>query len=134
MREQEPSAKPPMKTVLVVEDDQDIGDVFVQALSLEPSYLPVLATDGEEALAVVQDIQPDLVVLDYQLPRMNGIELYDQLHRMKELKNVPAVMVSATLPERELQQRGILGLAKPVDLNDLLEMMKRVSCSTDTGR
>jgi CheY-like chemotaxis protein len=75
MREQEPLSKHPVKTVLVVEDDQDIGEVFVQALSQETSYIPVLATDEEEALAFVQEIQPDLLVLDYHLPHMNGIEL-----------------------------------------------------------
>ena len=61
MFERKPSAKPPVKTVLVVEDDQDIGEVFVQVLSQETSYLPVLATDGEEALAFMQEIHPDLV-------------------------------------------------------------------------
>jgi CheY-like chemotaxis protein len=123
-----------MKTVLVVEDDQAIGEVFVQALSLEPSSLPVLATDGEQALAVVQDIRPDLLVLDDQLPGMNGIELYDHLHTMKPLREVPAILVSATLPERELKQRGMLGLSKPLDLNDLLETTTCVLHATDQGR
>ncbi len=126
MGEQEPSSKQPIKTVLVVEDDQDIGEVFVQALSQETSYLPVLATDGEEALTLVKDIQPDLLVLDYHFPHMNGMELYDHLHTMKALQEVPAIMVSATLPERELQQHGMLGLAQPVDLNELLAMTNRV--------
>jgi CheY-like chemotaxis protein len=134
MLEQEQSSKPPVKTVLVVEDDQDIGEVFVQALSQETSYIPVLATDAEEALAFVQEIQPDLLVLDYHLPHMNGIELYDHLHRMKELKNVPAIIVSATLPERDLKQRGLLGLCKPLDLNDLLETTNSVLRSTHKGR
>jgi CheY-like chemotaxis protein len=121
MREQEPLSKHPVKTVLVVEDDQDIGEVFVQALSLEPSYIAVLVADGEEALAVVQDIRPDLVVLDYHLRHMNGIELYDHMQTMKALQDIPAILVSATLPEGEMQQRGMVGLSKPLDLNDLLE-------------
>ena len=134
MLEQERSAKPPVKTVLVVEDDQDIGEVFVQALSQEASYIPVLATDGEEALAFIQDIQPDLVVVDYYLPDMNGIELYDHLHTIKELKDVPAIIVSAVLPERDLKERGLLGLAKPLDLEDLLETTNNLLRSTDRGR
>jgi CheY-like chemotaxis protein len=134
MLEQEQSSKPPVKTVLVVEDDQDIGEVFIQALSQETSYIPVLAIDGEEALAFVQEIQPDLLVLDYHLPHMSGIELYDHLHRMEELKNVPAIIVSATLPERDLKQRGLLGLSKPLDLDELLETTTSLLRSTDKSR
>ena len=134
MFEQEPAAKPPVKTVLVVEDDQDLGEVFVQVLSQETSYIPVLATDGEEALAFMQEIQPDLVVVDYHLPDMNGIELYDHLHTIKQLKDVPAIIVSAALPERDLKERGLLGLSKPLDLDDLLETTTSLLRSTDKAQ
>lgn len=134
MFEPEPSAKPAVKTVLVVEDDQDFGEVVVLALSQETSYIPFLATDGEQALAFMQDIEPDLVVVDYYLPDMNGIELYDHWHTSKHLKDVPAIMVSAALPARDLQERGLLGLAKPLDLDELLETTTSLLRSTDKAR
>ncbi|TMC23544.1 MAG: response regulator [Chloroflexi bacterium] len=109
-----------LKTILLVEDDEDIGEVLVQAISQETPYLPVLVSDGFSALKIVQGVKPHLFILDYQLPRMNGVELYDRLHSMSELAQVPAIMVSARLPYQELKKRNILAMTKPIDLDDFL--------------
>lgn len=111
---------PNLKTILLVEDDEDIGEVLAQAITQETPYLPVLVSDGFAALKMVQGIKPQLFILDYQLPRMNGIELYDQLHSIGELAEVPAIMVSARLPYPELKKRNIMAMTKPIDLDDFL--------------
>ena len=61
------------KLILVVEDDTAIGTLLVQILAQETCYHALLAADGFEALNVVREIKPDLFILDYQLPAMNGI-------------------------------------------------------------
>ena len=58
---------------------------------------------------------------------MNGIELYDRLHAIKELEHVPAMMVSAYLPEREVQERKIVGMYKPFDLSKLLDAIEMLA-------
>src|SRR5437764_13186950 len=90
-----------VKTILVVEDDEDIGSFLVEALWQETSHQALLVTTGSKALETVKTIKPDLFVLDYLLPRMNGIDLYDQLHGTKELEHIPAVMMSANLPRSQ---------------------------------
>lgn len=110
-----------VKTILLVEDDANIGEVLVQAIAQETSYMAILVADGFEALSTVQGIKPNLFILDYQLPRMNGIELYDRLHAQEELAQVPAIMMSARLPQQELEKRRIIGMNKPIDLDDFLE-------------
>ncbi len=84
-----------VKTILVVEDDEDIGSFIVEALLQETSHQALLVTNGSKALETVKTIKPNLFVLDYLLPRMNGIDLYDQLHATKELEHIPAIMMSA---------------------------------------
>lgn len=113
--------RPVVKTMLIVEDDEYIGEVLVQAILQETSYLAVLVPDGPAALHTAAEIKPSLFILDYQLPRMNGIELYDRLHAMPELGRVPAMMISARLPQRELEKRDILGMHKPLDLDEFLQ-------------
>ena len=93
-----------VKTILIVEDDIYIGEVLVQAITQETSFLAILVQSGDEALNTVKGIKPNLFILDYQLPRMNGIELYDELHANKELEHVPALMISAQLPIKELKK------------------------------
>jgi len=108
-----------IKTILVVEDDRDIGEVLVQAILQETRYLPVLVGNGQDALNTVKSIKPHLFILDYKLPRMNGIDLYDLLHQ--EFTETPTIMMSAHLPKKDLGTRAILAMHKPIDLDDLLQ-------------
>lgn len=113
-----------IKTILVVEDDKSIGTFFVEAIKQETSHQALLASDSYQALKIVQDLKPDLILLDFTLPRMNGLELYDKLHIMEELKHVPALLISANPPLKEIQKRKIPYLKKPVELDELLSNIK----------
>ncbi len=91
--------------------------MLLETITQLTPYQLVLATHSVQALHMVKDVKPVLFILDYHLPMMNGIELYDRLHAIKELEHVPAMMVSAVLPERELQARHIIGIHKPFELS-----------------
>lgn len=115
-----------VKTVLVVEDDTGIGSFLVQAISQETPHHAMLVTDGQQAIKAVISIKPNLFILDYQLPRMNGIELYDHLHTTKGLEDVPAIMISARLPRNELAKRNIVAMSKPLELDDFLQAIEKL--------
>ncbi len=72
---------------------------------------------------MVKEVTPDLIILDYHLPTMNGIELYDRLHAINGLEHVPTIMTSAGVLEHDLQGRHIVGMSKPLGLNKLLDMV-----------
>ncbi len=65
----------------------------------------------------------DLLLLDYQLPGMNGLEVFDRLQGMEETRGVPAIIISATLPTEELQRRGIYQLRKPMDIGNVIRLI-----------
>ena len=113
----------PVKTILIVEDDPSIGDMFMQTLVEEHVYNPVLVISGAEALEFVKEITPDLLLLDYHLPNMNGLELYDQLHAMESLSHTPAILITAGVLQYDIQDRQIVGMSKPVDINKLLDII-----------
>lgn len=115
----------PAKTILVVEDDELIGTFLAEAISQETAYHPLLVSDGFEALRVTHDIKPSLFLLDYRLPKMSGIELYDQLHAREGFETVPTIILSANLPLEELTKRGLMGLKKPFDLDQLLQAIEK---------
>ncbi len=121
-----PSDQIRVKTVLVVEDDEDIGAMIVVALSQETPYQAVLATDGLQALEMIRSFAPRLFLLDYRLPGMDGIELYDYLHATKGLESVPALMISANVPMLEMQKRSIIYMKKPFDLGELLQTISKL--------
>ncbi len=120
-----PEAHAQVKTILIVEDDIYIGEVLVQAIIQETSFLALLVQSGDEALNTVKGIKPNLFILDYQLPHMNGIELYDQLHANADLEHVPALMISAQLPVKELKKRNMKGMNKPLDLDEFLQTIEQ---------
>lgn len=113
------------KTILVVEDDADLGDLIMQVLDLHSeqehtAYHSILTVDSMQALETVKSIKPDLFLLDYYLPRMNGLELYDRLHDTPGLTQVPAILISANPPRQEIEKRNLVSMKKPFNLKDLL--------------
>ena len=125
-REQNSGEDNTVKTVLVVEDDTGIGNFLVQAISQETTHHALLVTDAFQALKTVASLKPSLFILDYQLPKMNGIELYDQLHATKGLEEIPAIVISARLPRYEIEKRKILAMSKPLELDDFLNTIERL--------
>ncbi len=115
-----------MKLILIVEDDALIGETFVRAISEETAHQALLVPDGPHALEIVKEYRPDLIMLDYHLPRMNGLELYDRLHAIKELEDVPTILTTAGVLQYDIQQRHLIGISKPVDLNKLLDIIEEL--------
>jgi CheY-like chemotaxis protein len=66
------------------------------------------------------------MILDYWLPTIQGIELYDQLHNTEELEKVPAIMLSVNAPLKEINQRQIVYMRKPFDMFKLLEAIDKL--------
>ena len=114
------------KLILAVEDDANIGELLISSLTLGTSYRVLLVADGFKALETVKRYRPHLFLLNYYLPDMDGLELYDQLHAQKGLEDIPAIMLSAKLPFREIQQRNIACMSKPYKLAELLRLIEKL--------
>lgn len=116
----EDQQKPDVKTILVVEDDADIAEFLLELLKLDQRFQTLLATDGSHALELVKTVHPDLFVLDYQLPGIDGLSLADHLQTNETLKRVPILFMSAHPPVHELEKRQIISLEKPFEANTFL--------------
>ena len=118
-----------MKTILVVEDDDIMRMLLTDLLRQETPYFPLVVSAACEAIEVTSDIIPDLFLLDYLLPDMNGIELYDRLHKQNKLENIPAILLSAHMIRADLQQaikqRRLEALEKPFDIERLLTLIEQ---------
>lgn len=113
-----------MKTVLVVDDEKPIVDILVYNLKKE-GYNTLEANDGEEAIKIVTEQKPDLVLLDIMLPKMDGLTV---CKRIRHNYNVPIIMLSAK--DEEIDK--ILGLelgaddyiTKPFSVRELIARVK----------
>jgi len=80
--------------IYIVEDEP--AQVAVLSYNLEKAgYQIVVADDGERALQLVEEIQPDLIILDWMLPRVSGIEICRRLRARPETRRVPIIMLTA---------------------------------------
>jgi CheY-like chemotaxis protein len=113
--------KPHTPTILVVEDDESTGEVLTLAISQETPYRPLLARSGHDALHACQQNKLNLLILDYLLPDITGIELYDRILTINESRVIPTILMSATNPSEEIAPREILLIEKPFELDMLLE-------------
>jgi CheY-like chemotaxis protein len=118
------------KTILIVEDDEDLGALILEALQQESFYTGIryrtlLAIDGMEALGIIEETFPDLFLLDYYLPRINGLDLYDRMHAIETLSQVPTIFMSANPPLNELRKRNLLSIRKPFNLRELLDTIEQ---------
>lgn len=97
-------------TILVVEDEADLATMLRYNLEAE-GYRVLEAADGDEASAVTRESVPDLIVLDWMLPGLSGIELCRRWRARAETARVPIIMVTARGEEEE----RIRGLATGAD-------------------
>jgi DNA-binding response OmpR family regulator len=116
----------PIKTILLVEDDTTIAELLVQMITQETLYQVFAVPDGPQALDLAKNIKPQLLILDYWLPTIRGIELYDRLHNTEGLERVPTIMLSVQAPLREINQRQIMYMKKPFDMYKLLEAIDKL--------
>ncbi|HEY1348005.1 MAG TPA: response regulator [Ktedonobacteraceae bacterium] len=114
------------KTVLIVEDEQIIGDLIGEILRDELHTRAYLALNGAQAMALIERLTPDLIILDYQLPDMHGLQLYDHFHARRNLAAVPTLVVSANPPVGEIAQRHLPYLQKPFELNELVSLAQQL--------
>jgi two-component system phosphate regulon response regulator PhoB len=87
-------------TVLVVEDEPAIQELIAYNLK-QAGHQPLRADSAEQALRLVQDALPDLVLLDWMLPGLSGIELARRLRSDKRTKAVPIIMLTARAEEQD---------------------------------
>jgi CheY-like chemotaxis protein len=122
----------PMKTILITEDDAAVGELLVQVISQETPHRAILVADSSRAFTMIEHVRPDLFLLDYRLPGMNGIELYDRLHATEGLENIPAILLTAGVLEHDFRRRRLVGMSKPVDLNKLLDLIEELLANDDS--
>ncbi|THD67183.1 phosphate regulon transcriptional regulator PhoB [Phenylobacterium sp.] len=115
--------------VLVVEDEDSLATLLQYNLQKE-GYEVALAGDGEEALLLVDERLPDLVVLDWMLPKVSGIEVCRRLRQRNETRNVPIIMLTARGEETD-RVRGLdTGaddyVVKPFSMTELTARIRAV--------
>jgi two-component system phosphate regulon response regulator PhoB len=116
-------------SVLVVEDEDSLATLLQYNLDKE-GFRVAVATDGEEALLVIDEGPPDLVVLDWMLPKVSGVEVCRRLRARPETRNLPIIILTARGEEsdriRGLDTGADDYIVKPFSMSELAARIRAV--------
>ncbi|MEJ2721535.1 MAG: response regulator [bacterium] len=113
------------KSILVIDDEQDVRE-FLSDLLQDQGYSVRIATNGIEALDMMKQEAPDLILLDLLMPKETGTDLYRKIHRRKEFESIPVIVISG-LPGRYLAvSKSVPVFDKPIDEEGLLEAIGKI--------
>ncbi|MBO4723903.1 MAG: response regulator [Bacteroidaceae bacterium] len=110
-------------TVLIV-DDIPVNIILLKTMLARTNVRILTAVNGQEALDIVRELKPQVVLLDIQMPLMNGLEVLKEIKEDPKLKDTAVIMVSAYTSSEDIEQSMKLGasgfIKKPVIMDLLL--------------
>jgi CheY-like chemotaxis protein len=121
-----PRRGPPRGTVLVVDDEADIADTVEAVLAAE-GYRVRKASDGAEAVEILKTFRPDLILMDYEMPRMKGTEVCARIRRGKRDRDVPILLATAAMVDLSALADADGFLVKPYQKDVLLSFVAHLA-------
>ncbi len=119
------------KKILIVDDEVDITDLVKSYLEQTGKYETCVGNSGAEALNAAKSFHPDLILMDVDMPDMDGPEVAEAMRNDASTKSIPIVFLSSIVSEKEVESsHGIIGgrrfLAKPVNRQKLTDCIEKV--------
>jgi two-component system, OmpR family, aerobic respiration control protein ArcA len=110
------------KIILVIEDDENMQAVMTRIFA-EDGYELRLAADGTELTGVLDEVTPDIILMDIGLPWINGFELAELIKNHREMKKIPIIFVSGQASEEDVTRAYQIGaddfIKKPFEIDQL---------------
>ena len=120
--------------ILLVDDEEIVVEVVSIALGTEERYDLVVANSGEEAIPIALEQQPDLILMDVDMPGMNGFEACRQLKADSKTQSIPVILLTAMVQLADVQEGRSAGaegyIMKPFSPRDLSEKVFAATSGT----
>jgi CheY-like chemotaxis protein len=119
------------QVILLVDDDEDEHVIFHSALkNITEDFTFISAVSCEHALKILGSVVPDIIFLDVNMPRMNGIKCLEEIRKIKKLTEVPVYIYSTGINAKDGQKAILLGaedyIIKPNSINALSALLKEI--------
>jgi DNA-binding response OmpR family regulator len=123
----EKGVKPMNRKILILEDNEDLGKMYMKLLKSH-GYDSMLAVDGLEGLDMLQQMSPDLIIMDVSMPRMSGVGFYESICDLQGKPRYPLLVVTGRLDlEATFKQLPVAGLIlKPCKREQLLKEVEAI--------
>ena len=116
-------------TILVVDDEPDLVSTIKTRLEWHKFNVET-ASKGQDGLEKAESVNPDLILLDGNMPIMSGLQMLERMRQDKGLKNIPVIMLTAVCEANDIASAGSLGvteyITKPFDFAQLLGKISQI--------
>jgi two-component system, OmpR family, response regulator len=120
----------PLNRICYVEDDEDIQRIVRMSLERVGKMTVAVVSDPTQAIAAMTEFRPDLVMLDWMMPVMDGPTLFRQMKLRPETSALPVVFITAKAAQRDLDELKALGavatISKPFSPKDLPDQLRAI--------
>ncbi len=128
-----------IRKVILVDDDPDIRVVGEMSLSQVGGWEVFIASSDKELLEMIEEVRPDLILLDVMMPEMDGPSAFQKVREIEQFKNTPIIFVTAKVQKQELDRYFALGatgcISKPFDPMTLpAEIVEIVADAQEVGQ
>ena len=114
--------------ILIIDDETDLVSTIEYRLKCY-NYSVITAANGKEGLEKAISEKPDLILLDIDMPVMNGHQMLEQVRNHPEIKDIPAIMITALCEAKDIATASSYGISdyvtKPFDFTELMEKITR---------
>lgn len=108
-----------MYSALIIDDDDTVQAYLKRILTSKFGFIVYQASNGIDGIKALQDNKPDVILLDYSMPQMNGVEFLQTIQKQDKLKDIPVLIISSSNEThiiREMIGLGVVDyLLKPID-------------------
>jgi CheY-like chemotaxis protein len=119
-----------LNTLLYIDDDENLRSLVKMSLEVIGGYTLKLSASGTEALEVLKDFSPDIILLDLIMPNMNGIEVLKKIKMQNAFKNPPIILMTGQSDFEQLKlskELAIIGIInKPFDPIQLSKQVQKI--------
>ena len=118
-----------MNTILIVDDEEDVIEIIRTRLAKEPGFRILEATNGADALELAKQERPDLIILDWLMPGLSGLEVMQTLRASPELTAIPVIMMTVKSEQSAQEEGHAMGvfayMIKPFESDTLMGNVQR---------
>ena len=114
---------------ILIVDDSSVNNYLLENILEEKGYKLQIAFDGNEALSILENDPPNLVLLDIMMPGIDGYSILDKINKSDKLKSIPVIMVTSKSEMTDKQKAFEIGaidyIVKPIEIDDLLAKVEK---------
>lgn len=120
----------PIKKILIVDDESSLRTLLRAVLGSEPGYELQEACNGDEALDLIRQEKPDLIILDVMMPGQSGFEICEKIKRSPQLKDIIVLILTAKGQKTDQEWASSVGadcfLSKPFSPLELINLIEKL--------